>query len=177
MHGWYQEEMQLAHCDCLSPSIGPSVIICAGPEPKWFCERRRRSGVLDFTSFASAAPLLSGCDIGPAIERLPPRRSCAADVMPRRRVIWAGDVCHRPFFGSTEGFEFRRSRRAKNCPFFTRHYASHTIFGQARRDGARKQHRRGVVSLSAVFVGYLRIWAGTNAVIGIVARRSLGRAP
>jgi hypothetical protein len=34
-----------------------------------------------------------------------------------------------------------------------------------------------VVSLSAVFVGYLRIWAGTNAVTGIVARRSLGLGP
>ena len=35
----------------------------------------------------SDAPLLPRCDIGPAIECLPPRHSCAADVKPRRRVI------------------------------------------------------------------------------------------
>jgi len=38
--------------------------------------------------------------------------------MPRRRVIWAGDVFHRPSFGSTEGFEFSRPRCAKSCPFW-----------------------------------------------------------
>jgi hypothetical protein len=43
-------------------------------------------GVVEFTSFACAAFILVGCDIGPAIERLPRRRS-VADIVPRRRVI------------------------------------------------------------------------------------------
>ncbi len=55
-------------------------------------EMRRRFGVLDFTSFAYAAPLLPRCGIGPAIERLPPRRSCAAMLCRDAGSFWAGDV-------------------------------------------------------------------------------------
>jgi hypothetical protein len=77
-----------------------------------------KSGVVNFTGFVCAAPLLPGCDIGPAIECLSPVTLLAAEIWRDAGSFWVGDrLSPALFFGSTEGFDFSRLRRVKSCPF------------------------------------------------------------
>ena len=50
-----------------------------------------KSGVVNFTGFVCAAPLLPGCDIGPAIECLSPVTLLAAEIWRDAGSFWVGD--------------------------------------------------------------------------------------